>query len=171
MTTTLDIARSVPIEDELARRGYQLKRRGRDLVGPCPVCGGDDRFVVTPQKALWHCRQCSKGGSVIDLVLHVDKCSVRDAVETLAGKQPARREDHQAAVARAQERKRQQQELEAREKAADTTYALRIWNEGICIWKTPALSYLASRHCDGLFPIDRDAVFRFHQACPFGPGE
>jgi hypothetical protein len=36
--------------------------------------------------------------------------------------------------------------------------------------KTPAQAYLASRHCDGLFPYDRDLVFRFHQACPFGVG-
>jgi hypothetical protein len=26
------------------------------LVGPCPVCGGDDRFHV--EEKVWHCRQC-----------------------------------------------------------------------------------------------------------------
>ena len=37
----------------------------------------------------------------------------------------------------------------------------------MCIWDTIAHQYLASRHCDGLFPPDRDAVFRFHQRCTF----
>ena len=50
MSAAVDIARSVPIEAELARRGHRLKRVGRDLVGPCPACGGTDRFAVTPAK-------------------------------------------------------------------------------------------------------------------------
>ena len=38
-----------------------LKRSGRELVGPCPACGGNDRFAVKPVQggaALIHCRQC-----------------------------------------------------------------------------------------------------------------
>lgn len=38
-----------------------LKRQGRELVGPCPACGGTDRFAVKPINggaALIHCRQC-----------------------------------------------------------------------------------------------------------------
>ena len=42
---------------------------------------------------------------------------------------------------------------------------------GQCIWNTPAQAYLASRACAGMFPVDRDAVFRWHPACPFGTGQ
>ncbi len=39
-------ARRVPIEDEIRRRDIKLKRHGAELVGPCPKCGGDDRFAI-----------------------------------------------------------------------------------------------------------------------------
>ena len=40
-----------------------LKRRGREYVGPCPGCGGQDRFHVkpVPQGALVGCRGCLDG--------------------------------------------------------------------------------------------------------------
>jgi phage/plasmid primase-like uncharacterized protein len=173
MSTAADIARSVPIEQELARRGHHLKRSGRDLVGPCPACGGTDRFAVTPAKRLWHCRGCQNGGNVIDLVLHFDGGEFLDAVKTLSGEQPRRERSGQEALARIMERERQRREQEAqdrRQNEAKTEYALRIWNKGASVWETPAQAYLASRRCDGLFPPDRDAVFRFHQHCPYGAG-
>ena len=34
-----------------------LKRRGKELVGPCPACGGEDRFRVT-RRGGFFCRQC-----------------------------------------------------------------------------------------------------------------
>ena len=39
----------------------ELKRQGRELVGPCPSCGGTDRFAVKPVDAggaIFNCRQC-----------------------------------------------------------------------------------------------------------------
>lgn len=42
----------------------ELKRRGRELVGPCPACGGDDRFHVAAAPdgyALVGCRGCIDG--------------------------------------------------------------------------------------------------------------
>jgi phage/plasmid primase-like uncharacterized protein len=171
MSAAIDTAKSVPIEQELGRRGHHLRRAGRDLFGPCPACGGTDRFAVTPTKGLWHCRHCQKGGDVIALVQHLDGGGFLDAVETLAGERPRRQQSGQEAIVRMIERERQrreQEEQERRESAAKTEYALRIWNEGVCVWGTIAQKYLASRHCDGLFPPDRDAVFRFHQRCRFG---
>ena len=40
-----------------------LKREGRELVGPCPSCGGDDRFSVSAKngRAVFQCRQCNPG--------------------------------------------------------------------------------------------------------------
>ena len=171
MSAAVDIARSVPIETELARRGHRLKRVGRDLVGPCPACGGTDRFSVTPVKRLWHCRRCAKGGDVISLIQHIDGGNFLDAVQTLSGERPRRGQSGPEAIARIMEREhqsRQREEQDRRENEAKTKYALRLWDEGTCIWGTPAQVYLTSRRCGDLFPPDRDAVFRFHQRCTFG---
>ena len=38
--------------------------------------------------------------------------------------------------------RREQEEQERRENETKTECALRIWNEGACIWDTPAQAYL-----------------------------
>lgn len=52
--------------DDWAGALPQCKRKGRELVGPCPLCGGVDRFHVTRQRdggALVGCRGCIDGQS------------------------------------------------------------------------------------------------------------
>lgn len=171
--SAVDIARGVPIERELERRGYCVKRKGNDLAGPCPVCGGDDRFVVTPKKGVWCCRGCGAGGDVIALVQHIDKVDFLEAVECLAGERPQYEDAGGRAAQNMIERERKAREQEQqsrRESEAKTERAVKIWSEGVCVWDTPAQTYLTSRRCEGLFPPDRDAVFRFHPECPFGRG-
>jgi phage/plasmid primase-like uncharacterized protein len=163
------LAKAAPIEDELARRGIRLRRQGRELVGPCPRCGGRDRFAVNVPKQVWNCRGCDRGGDVLDLVQHLDGCEFLDAVETLSGHRP--HGDAIAAREQARERERINREEKAGEDARKTADAIRWWNEGATIWNTPAQAYLGSRACAGMFPVDRDAVFRWHPACPFGTGQ
>src|SRR5262245_12674071 len=80
-------ARSVLIEDEIGRRGIAL--RGRiEREGPCPVCGGTDRFSINTKKQVWNCRICGKGGDIIDLVQHADGVDFIAACTTLAGERP-----------------------------------------------------------------------------------
>jgi CHC2 zinc finger len=81
----IEKARAVPIEAELARRGIQLQGRGPEREGPCPVCGGTDRFSINTKKQVWNCRGCGKGGDVIDLAMHIDRLDFPEAIETLAG--------------------------------------------------------------------------------------
>jgi hypothetical protein len=77
-------ARSVPIEDEIARRGIKL--RGRiERCGPCPKCGGEDRFSINTRKQVFNCRGCSKGGDVIALVEFLDDADFKRACEILTG--------------------------------------------------------------------------------------
>lgn len=40
----------------------QLKLRGRQYEGPCPACGGDDRFSVQVRDASIICRNCDPSG-------------------------------------------------------------------------------------------------------------
>lgn len=85
------LAKAVPIESELARRGHRLRRAGRELVGPCPRCGGRDRFAVHCVKQIWNCRACGRGGDVIELVKHIDGTTTAEAVRMLTsmGARPA----------------------------------------------------------------------------------
>ena len=72
----------------VAQRYGALKRAGAgEHVGPCPVCGGKDRFSVNVKKQLWNCRGCGKGGDAIALVRHVDGVTFAQAVERLTRQQ------------------------------------------------------------------------------------
>jgi hypothetical protein len=62
-----------------------------EWAGPCPVCGGADRFSVNTRKGVFNCRGCGGRGSVIDLVMLVTGCSVIEAGERLTNE---RRPDH-----------------------------------------------------------------------------
>jgi predicted P-loop ATPase len=80
-------ARAVKIEDELARRGFKL-RGTIERSGPCPVCGGDDRFSINTKKQIFNCRGCGKGGDVIALAQFLDGGDFTAACATLAGIKP-----------------------------------------------------------------------------------
>lgn len=79
-------ARQVPIESEITRRHITLKRSGAERIGPCPKCGGKDRFSINVVQNVWNCRQCKPddiSGDVIGLVEWLDDCGFDAACETL----------------------------------------------------------------------------------------
>jgi hypothetical protein len=84
-------AKAVPIQKEIERRGIKLRRSGAELVGPCPRCGGEDRFAVNTKKQVWNCRGCGSKGSVIDLVMALDAVDLNTACTTLTGKPPPKK--------------------------------------------------------------------------------
>lgn len=48
--------------DLVALAGVELRRKGRQLVGACPVCrAGTDRFFIDTRKNAWGCRHCTGG--------------------------------------------------------------------------------------------------------------
>lgn len=58
--------------------------RGGEWAGPCPFCGGEDRFHVVPATGRWFCRQCTPhGGDAIDYVRRRDHVSFHEAVDRL----------------------------------------------------------------------------------------
>jgi DNA primase len=80
----------VPIRDVLARYGYLdgLKDRGNGrLSGSCPIHGGKsgNSFHVDTEKNVFHCFSECGGGNVLDLVMKVEQCDIRQAAEKLAG--------------------------------------------------------------------------------------
>jgi hypothetical protein len=62
--------------------------------GPCPRCGGDDRFGITRSKGLFNCRRCKVGGDVIDLVQFIRGGTVGEAASLInreARQRPSKR--------------------------------------------------------------------------------
>src|SRR5918911_4339188 len=51
---------------------------GGEYAGPCPFCGGRDRFRVQPERGRWWCRGCSDGSRWQDAIAYVRK---RDGVD------------------------------------------------------------------------------------------
>ena len=80
----IERASAVRIEDEIERRGIKLVGRA-DRCGPCPQCGGQDRFSINTRKQVFLCRGCAARGNVIALVRFLDGCGFHEALERLTG--------------------------------------------------------------------------------------
>lgn len=88
---------SIVSVDLVALMGGDLRRvastNGGEYAGPCPFCGGKDRFRVWPNhpsgKGRWWCRQCGRHGDAIDFLRQREGLSYREAVERLGLPSPA----------------------------------------------------------------------------------
>jgi DNA primase len=73
---------------------------GGEYHGPCPFCGGKDRFIVQPANNRWSCRQCSqKWGDAISYVMARDGVGFKEACQTLNVGLPERRQQPRRAIA------------------------------------------------------------------------
>jgi hypothetical protein len=97
-THWIETARARDIHDVAVQVGAQLNRQGNEWIGPCPVCGGRDRFAVNTQKRVFNCRSAEDGkGDCIALVMHVVGCDFIEAVERITGlPRPDRTRDESA---------------------------------------------------------------------------
>lgn len=85
-SSTVEFVRGTPVTDIIYAHGVDLRRQGfHEFAGPCPHCGGDDRFAINSQKNVWNCRGCGKGGDAIALEQFISGCDFRAAVAALAG--------------------------------------------------------------------------------------
>ena len=55
--------------------------RGGEYAGPCPFCGGRDRFRVQPEQRRWWCRRCGDDGRWQDAIAYVQQRDGVDFVE------------------------------------------------------------------------------------------
>jgi uncharacterized protein DUF3631/CHC2-type zinc finger protein len=92
-------ARAVPLLTEAGRRGLKLKRVGLEQVGPCPKCGGDDRFAINPKKSVFNCRGCGIKGDVIELVQQLDGVDFNAACTRLTGHEAPKKANGKAGAA------------------------------------------------------------------------
>ncbi len=86
----ISVAHAVSIADIASARGFAFDRAGNHA-GPCPRCGGTDRFSISIRKGAFLCRQCHPkgGGGAISLVMFLDDVGFRAAVEVLIGRRQA----------------------------------------------------------------------------------
>ncbi|GIX41064.1 MAG: DNA primase [Leptospiraceae bacterium] len=78
------ILQSIPIENYISRF-VSLKKQGRYLVGLCPFHKEKTpSFTVTPDKGIFYCFGCGKGGNLITFVIEKEQVSFKEALEILA---------------------------------------------------------------------------------------
>jgi hypothetical protein len=149
-------ARAAPVADYARRLG--VTRLRDEQGGPCPCCGGTDRFAVNAKKNLWLCRASGAGGDAIALAQHVKGLDFLGACEEVLGRAAPdrdRRESdeeraaREAAVARRLDESRAEQERSAAEynryREAERRRAYDLWRSARAARGTPVEDYLRLR--------------------------
>jgi hypothetical protein len=162
-------AKLIPLMDIAERLGVSdLKRGGREWVGPCPVCGGRDRFGINPDKGAWNCRHCG-GGDGIGLIRHVLACDFKTALAWLMGEAGVDLDPVEAARRKADAARKEAARRAASEKARARAIAQArdIWNGCQSAVGTPVGHYLRLRGLpDWIADAPPDAL-RFHPGLPY----
>ncbi|MFA5820659.1 MAG: DNA primase [Candidatus Gracilibacteria bacterium] len=88
-----DIKSRLSISD-LVGQYVQLKKNGRNFKGLCPFHGEKTpSFIVSPEKQIFHCFGCSKGGDVFTFIQEIEGISFPEAIQVLADKVGLKVED------------------------------------------------------------------------------
>lgn len=135
------------------RKRWKLATTGHDRAGPCPKCGGDDRFSIHTVKDTFNCRQCGLAGhGVIDLVMKTESVEFTKACEIITGRSASAPVD-EAAAARvraqneAEEQRRESIEDERRQQAIER--ARKVIGRGVAVYwddaEDPVDVYLRKR--------------------------
>lgn len=140
-------AKTIPMEELAERLGISgLVRTSGELVGPCPGCGGKDRFSINPKKSVIYCRKCEAKGDQIALVQLSLGLDFRAALDWLVGPRQeltaAQRDERQR---RADEAKRKQREYERKARESSIRAARDIWFAAKPAEGSPVRDYLALR--------------------------
>jgi hypothetical protein len=146
-------------------RPHWTAKQFRALAGPCPKCGGTDRFGISRKKNLWNCRGCQGGGDAIALAQLIHGTDFPTAVEILTGERDQPK-PYKSVVSHAYS----QPESEP-DQGQDTAYALRYWHGAASgIRGTPAELHFLKRKIDVDQLPHLGEVLRWHPACVWGGG-
>lgn len=162
-------AKAMPMAEVVDRLGLTgLRRAGVELVGPCPQCGGTDRFGVNLPRAVFGCRRCAAGGDQVALVRHVLGMEFLPALDWLCGPADGLTEVQLADRRRkAEANRRRQAEVAARKRKEAIALARALWNAARPAEGTPVRAYLARRgipaHLLALMP----ACLRYLRDCRY----
>jgi DNA primase len=84
-----ELKHRVSIRDVLTRYGYLARlseKKPGKLAGACPIHGGKNStsFQVDTEKNIFNCFSQCGGGNILDLVMKIEKCGIREAGEKIA---------------------------------------------------------------------------------------
>ena len=160
------MAHQVPmleLVDRLAIGG--LVRTGGELVGPCPGCGGKDRFSINPRKDVIFCRRCDARGDQIALVQLVLGLDFPAALDWLVGHRQELTPQQLAEQERKAEEHRRAREADAARRRTDAiAQARKIWDHSGPADGTVVVDYLARRGIRPRAGAQLPRCFRFEPA-------
>jgi hypothetical protein len=162
-------AKAKPMKEIVARLGIaKLNTVGDEMIGPCPKCGGRDRFSINTEKKLFNCRICGIAGDGLRLVQEFQGLDFKAALEWLCGDVAGVSDaERKARLEKAREDLRLADDRAERERQKVIEDARRLWNQGKRPQGTPVQDYLARRAIDigalGGFP----PCIRFHPDLPY----
>src|SRR5260221_1031131 len=82
----------------------QLKKSGRNFKALCPFHGEKSpSFMVSPERQIWHCFGCQKGGDIYSFIMEMERVEFPEALRILAkraGVELTRRKPDTAATSR-----------------------------------------------------------------------
>ena len=165
----LEEARAIPVSEVAARLDVPgLRKSGAELVGPCPACGGTDRFAINDRRGVYNCRACG-GGDGLALVRLVMGCDFRAALTWLCGDAAAEVDPELAA------RRRREREAQAAARAREADRYRRaaierargIWAAGRAAAGTPVQRYLELRGVGPAAIGGMPEALRYHPDLPY----
>jgi hypothetical protein len=165
-------AKAVPMDrlmQQLELTG--LKRGGAEWTGPCPRCGGDDRFSINTRKGMFLCRHCEADGGKGDgiaLVQFVRGVDFAAAVAWMLGPDealtPSERADRDRRAAENADRKAKEAESFRRRAVAQ---AREMWQAGVVAEGTQVRAYLALRGITADLLPRLPISLRYHADLPY----
>ncbi|MCV2877594.1 hypothetical protein OE699_01910 [Sedimentimonas flavescens] len=139
-------ANARPIFDVADMLELTIGRGHVERCGPCPVCGGTDRFSINGRKNVFNCRRCGGKGGPLDLVMFVRGVTFPQALDWLCGPRQELSAAEQAARAEKAEENKRRREAEAdRHRAEVRRAATVIWGESYRADDTDVVRYLERR--------------------------
>ena len=158
-------AKLIPMRDLVERLGLaNLRSMGAELVGPCPLCGGRDRFGINLNAGAFLCRKCDlRGGDQLALTMGVLNLDFKAALNWLCGDAPA-----QLDPAEIERRRRRAAEADRKQREAQDRYRRRAISDAERIWGNSrpgrlgiVPAYLQARGIDPAMLGEIPAALRF----------
>ncbi|QBF32160.1 hypothetical protein CFI11_13155 [Thalassococcus sp. S3] len=132
-------AKAIPMSELVDRLGIAgLKPASDELIGPCPLCGGRDRFGINLRSNAFLCRKCNlRGGDQIALTRGVLNLGFKEALDWLCGERPA-----VVDVAELERRRKRAEEVRRKDRQAQDYYRRKAVSDARRIWSTARLGHL-----------------------------
>lgn len=145
-----------------------LKRAGHELVGPCPKCGGTDRFAVNTRSGVFLCRICGAKGDGLAMIMWDRGLDFPAALTWLCGDAAGITDAERAArTAKARENEAQRAREADKYRRDVIASARKIWEEGRAPAGSPVEAYLARRAIDIAALGGFSRAIRFHPDLPY----